>query len=257
MISKELTEFFKNDQIKSGDLLLLHSDVLRTAVYFLKQKIKITSKDILNVFMSMVGKDGALLIPTFYFDFCKGKSFDIRNSKSQMGSLTEEARSHPNFSRTKHPIYSFCVYGKYKDDFLSLNNKESFGNDSPFAKLLELDGKIAVLNLPDQNSMTFYHFVEQQLRVDYRFSKDFTAKYIDENGIEEVRTYSMYVRDIEKNVQTSLEKIEEHMWSKNIYKGNRYNKGNGLRTCSTKDLYKETQNIIESGKAKGLLYKTN
>ena len=47
-----------------------------------------------------------------------------------------------------------------------------------------MDGKIAVIGLDDQNSMTTYHYVEQYNQVDYRYYKSCTGDYIKEDGIQ-------------------------------------------------------------------------
>ncbi|TDA70079.1 MAG: hypothetical protein D9V47_03140 [Clostridia bacterium] len=60
-----------------------------------------------------------------------------------------------------HPIYSFAVIGALSERFHGVDNFSGNGAGSPFGILCELDGKIAVLDLDDQNSMTFYHHIEQ------------------------------------------------------------------------------------------------
>ncbi|MGA9075436.1 MAG: hypothetical protein WB368_15075, partial [Candidatus Sulfotelmatobacter sp.] len=55
------------------------------------------------------------------------------------------------------------------------HNFSGDGADSPFGILHKEGGKIAVLDLPDQQSMTFHHYVEESLSVDYRFHKRFSA----------------------------------------------------------------------------------
>ena len=48
------------------------------------------------------------------------------------------------------------------------------------------------------------HFCEEKIGVSYRFLKDFTAEYNDENGKSEQRTYSMYVRPLDVQVETTI-----------------------------------------------------
>ena len=54
-------------------------------------------------------------IPLFNFNFTSGSTFDIRNTPSQMGSLTEYVRKITKSARSSHPVYSFCALGKYAD----------------------------------------------------------------------------------------------------------------------------------------------
>jgi hypothetical protein len=62
------------------------------------------------------------------------------------------------------------------------------GIDSPFAILRQMRGKIAVLDLDDQTSMTFYHHVEKMHEVPSRYHKQFTGAYTDAAGLTTDRT---------------------------------------------------------------------
>ena len=111
------------------------------------------------------------------------------------------ALKRDDFSRTKHPIYSFAVWGKGKEDLLKLNNKSSFGIDSPFSYFKDNNFKNLFIDKDCQHSYTFVHYVEEQEGpVPYRYLKDFTANYIDEAGNEYSATYSMNVRDLDMDV---------------------------------------------------------
>jgi aminoglycoside 3-N-acetyltransferase len=127
--------------------------------------------------------------------------------------------------------------------------------DSPFAIIREMNGKIAILNLPDQNSMTFYHHVEEMHEVDYRYHKNFTGNYTDESGNTESKTYGLFVRNIEKGVLTHVNPAGELMWQRGLYSGCRPNEGCGLRTVSAEQMYNFVSDIIQSGNAKNILYR--
>lgn len=172
-----------------------------------------------------------------------------------MGVLTEAGRMHPLAVRTGHPIYSFAVIGLQAEKFREINNYSGYGIDSPFAVLREMDGKIAVLNLPDQNSMTFYHYVEEMHEVDYRYHKKFTGVYTDASGDTESRAYGLFVRNIEKGILTHVNPAGELMWQKRLYSGYKPNEKCGLRTISAQKMYEFVSDIIVSGKAKNILYR--
>ena len=71
--------------------------------------------------------------------------------------------------------------------------------------LSDLDGKIMVIGLSYNNSMTFFHHIEQMEGVDYRFLKQFTGEVTDANGNTYTDTFEMLVRDIEKGVMTMVD----------------------------------------------------
>ncbi len=241
--------------MEEGDLVLVHSSLKRL---LLKLKVEfgevVTPKIIYNSLIRALGDEGTLVLPLYNFDFPKTNYFNFNETPSQMGVLTEVGRTQKNAVRTGHPIYSFSVIGKLSNEFKGIDNKSGYGSDSPFAKLKELNGKIAVIGLSDQNSMTSYHFVEEQNLVGYRYLKDFTGIYIDEKNNEQIKTYSLFVRDLEKGVKTDVNRMMEYLWKIGAYKGDKHDEGYGMRTIDFHDLYIETDKVIKSGNASNFLY---
>jgi aminoglycoside 3-N-acetyltransferase len=249
----ELASEWRQAGVNEGDTLLVHSSLGRTLRRVAKHG-EGSSELIIASFLRALGETGTLLLPLFNFDFPKGVPFDIRNSPSHMGVLTETGRLWPGAVRTGHPIYSFAVIGHKAEMFRGVKNFSGYGADSPFGILHRLDGKIAVLDLPDQNSMTFYHYVEESLSAQYRYHKTFTGQYIDESGEESSQTFGLFVRDIEKGVQTHVDPMGEILWEKGLYSGSRPKEGSGLRVISASGLFDEVSAVLNSGKAEGLLY---
>jgi len=250
-----LSDEWKEAGVQEGDVLLVHSSIKRTFRRYFKAGTKLTPQDILESFLEAIGPTGTLLLPLFNFDFTKGVPFDMQNTPSHMGALTEAGRAHPSAVRTGHPIYSFAAIGFAADKFRGVNNFSGYGSDSPFAILREMCGKIAVLDLPDQNSMTFYHHVEEMHEIDYRYHKTFTAEYIDESGKKGLKTYGLFVRNIEQGVLTHVNPAGELMWEKGLYSGHRPNEACGLRTIQANQMYDFVSSIIKSGRAKNILYR--
>jgi aminoglycoside 3-N-acetyltransferase len=250
-----LADEWKNAGVKEGDVLLVHSNIKRTFKRYLKQGVKLSPHDILDSFLNAVGPSGTLMLPLFNFDFASGVAFDINKTPSQMGALTEAARMHPLSVRTGHPIYSFAAIGSEAERFKNVDNYSGYGIDSPFAMLREMNGKIAVLDLPDQNSMTFYHHVEEMHEVDYRYFKEFIGDYTDALGSTESKAYGLFVRDIEKGVMTYVGPAGELMWEGGLYSGDKPNEGCGLRVVSANQMYSFVADIIESDKARNVLYR--
>jgi len=240
--------------IGKGDTVLIHSSLRRTITRYKRQGIELSPETVLDSLLDAVGASGTILLPLFNFDFAKGIPFDIRRTPSRMGSLTEAGRLHPDAVRTGHPIYSFAAIGARAERFRGLNNFSGYGEGSPFAILRELDGKIAVLDLPDQDSMTFYHHIEEMHEVPYRYHKTFSGEYTDQGGMTGVRTYGLFVRDLENGVLTHVAPMGELLWESGLYAGSRPQEGSGLRVISSREMYDFVSAVILSGKAKGLLY---
>lgn len=64
--------------------------------------------------------------------------------------------------------------------------------------------------------ISFLHFVEEAILYEDRYHKKFVSDYIDENNNIERKTYSMFVRDLNKNFMTLC--TEDFLSQKGILK---------------------------------------
>ncbi|RME05404.1 MAG: hypothetical protein D6803_08980, partial [Anaerolineae bacterium] len=94
----------------------------------------------------------------------------------------------------------------------------SYGKRSVFAKLRQLDGKIMVIGLRYNDSMTFFHHVEEMEGVDYRYMKEFTGLVTDWDGNTYEDTFTMLVRDIDRGVHTMVDPMGALMEEAGIIK---------------------------------------
>ena len=255
VLEYSLNNFWKSLGIKPKDSILVHSNIRPLLRYFLKKKIRIYPEDILDSLLNYISSEGNLLFPAFSFESINNRYFSINDTVSEMGALSEVARLHLDSKRTKHPVYSFSSFGPITTDLLNIENKSAYGLDSPFQKLKEIDAKILVIDLSENTSMTFYHHIEEILEVNYRYSKDFTFEYYDKfsNNLG-LCNYSIYVRDLEVGVITNVDPMGEILKSKGFYIQNNYMNEIKARVISSKTLFAETKKVINSGKARGLLY---
>lgn len=241
--------------VMKGDVLLVHSSLKRLlSIAFTEFDVKVSPQMVYDSLIESIGEQGTLILPLFNFDFPKSNFFDVNETLSHMGALTEVARNHKDSVRTGHPIYSFSVRGKHADKFKSIDNKSGYGSDSPFALLHKLKGRIASIGLSDQNCMTSYHYVEECNLVKYRYFKDFKGVYVDANGNKSDKTYQLFVRNIHEGVATDVDRAMDFLWENNLYKGDKYNEGYGMRTILFEDFFKTIDHIIKNGKAIDYLY---
>lgn len=190
--------------IEKGDILYISSDITMLMYRVSKTysiKTKEAKKEFMNKFVDtlkeMVGEQGTLLVPMFTWSFCRGVEYDARSTPGEVGALGNWILDNrTDFRRTKHPLYSFMVTGKDADLLYNMENKTAWGADSPFSYLHHNHGKNLLINVTLERCFTFTHYVEECLKVPYRYFKDFSGTYIDENGNKSNRTYTMYVRDL-------------------------------------------------------------
>jgi aminoglycoside 3-N-acetyltransferase len=100
------------------------------------------------------------------------------------------------------------VWGRDAEKLRRMENTSSFGEDSPFAYLHKNGAKNLLIGVDMQHSFTFAHYAEESCRAPYRYLKEFSAAYIDENGLRSSRTYSMYVRSLELETSVHLTPLE-------------------------------------------------
>jgi aminoglycoside 3-N-acetyltransferase len=196
---EQLLEGFRDLGVQEGDTLLVHSS------YKSFGEVDGGPQTVIRALEAALGPEGTLIMPTFNFDFNKGVPWDVSTTPSKMGVLTEVVRKDPRAKRVFHPFYSFAILGKHAEMLGSLRYKSSYERNSIFGKLRDLDGKIMVIGLSYNNSMTFFHHIEQMEGVDYRFLKQFTGEVTDENGNTYTDTFEMLVRDIDRGVMTMVD----------------------------------------------------
>ena len=162
--------------VSHGDTVFVHTDI---SVF---GKLRIIDRKILlenwtKALKKSVGQSGTLILPTFSYSFCEGKTFDVDASTSLVGVLTEFFRKQNDVSRTLHPIFSVAIWGDKKDKLLEIG-KDAFDENSIFGKLRQEKGKILFLGAPF-HSCTFTHHLEQMYNVPYRYFKKFYGKIIN------------------------------------------------------------------------------
>ena len=193
--------------VRRGDALLVHSDV---GVFG-----KLASPDrqallgaLVGALQDAVGAEGTIVMPTFTYSFCKSETFSMDQTPSTVGALTEFFRSLPDVRRTLHPIFSFALWGALRDRWLKVG-KDSFDEDSLFARLREQHARIIFFGAPFQ-SCTFVHYIEQQAGVPYRYPKTFSGRIRTSAGeYEDSCTY--FVRDLNQDLLPDFHRLEERL----------------------------------------------
>ena len=220
----KLRDYASQMGIKKGDIVFVSSDSKLMLFEAMQNGQKPELNDFIDGLIEQVGDSGTVIFPTYNWDFCGGVAFDYKNTESKTGSIGSIALKRGDFKRTKHPIYSFAVYGKYQKELCEMENIDSFGLDSPFAFFKEKNVKNYIIDVSLCHCFTFTHFVEEHSgQVNYRFIKDFTSDYFDENGECSTRTYSMFVRYLDKDVITTIDPIEKDLKEANIEREIRVN----------------------------------
>lgn len=217
--------------VNKGDILYVSSDI-KTVLFNLAMEFNIKTKKerntaldaLVDELQDIVGVEGTLLFPVFSWDWCRGKGFDILNTKGEVGTFSNWVlENRKDFVRTKHPMYSFMVWGKDAEYLKNLDNQDAWSHSSPFYYLQTHKAKQLLFNIEAFQGLTFGHYIEQEVGVPYRHPKYFFGEYTDDNGIAERRMYSMYVRDMDLEAGCGIHNdwlIENDVACRNEWEGN-------------------------------------
>lgn len=110
-----------------------------------------------------VSTDGTLLMPAFSFQVYADKEdvFDVTNSRSATGILTDTFRKMPEVYRSFDPCHSYSAWGKDAEKFVAGHHLVPTIDPeaSPLGMLYKAGGY--VLTISSASSVTFMHLVEE------------------------------------------------------------------------------------------------
>jgi len=171
----------------------------------------------LKLIQQRISPTGTIVVPCFNFDFCTGKTFDRWNTASEgMGVFSEYVRRFPAAIRSKHPMQSVAAIGGLAKEICEPDTYSSFAVDGPFSMMIEAKAKLLFVGAPFQ-SASLIHYVEERLNVPYRYWKSFSGMYLDhKNDAQEMREYSMYVRNMEEDPKLKLALLQDELASRGL-----------------------------------------
>jgi len=127
---------------------------------------------------------GTIVVTTACTSLCNTNNiFDIKNTPSEMGSLTEHIRNQLGAVRSFHPFNSYTAIGKYADYICTNNSRHCYGNNTPTARLLELDATQLSIGLHPIETTSISHHVEMIMGVPYRYVKEFIHPVLREDKV--------------------------------------------------------------------------
>ena len=136
---------------------------------------------VIKALKEILTSEGTLIMPTFSGDNTDPSQWEnppvpkswwdvIRNEMPAyhpkitptrgMGTIIETFRKWPKVIRSNHPTSSFAAWGKYAE-YITKNHEliTALGEDSPLARIYDLDGKILLVGVSHENN-TSLHLAE-------------------------------------------------------------------------------------------------
>jgi aminoglycoside 3-N-acetyltransferase len=200
--------------VRKAGSLLVHSSLKSLG------KLPDGPETAIEALIEALGSKGTLLMPALSYETVKVENpfFDVANTPSCVGALTEFFRKRPGTMRSVHPTHSVCGIGPGAGHMLSEHSRDvtPCGENSPYAKLNEAAGQILFLGcgLRPNTSM---HAVEELVEPAYLYNGwvDYRIRLVD--GSEKtmrVRRHGF------KGWQQRYDRIEAVMAGEGISRGN-------------------------------------
>ena len=153
----DIDKAFRQLGLRSGMQLIVHS------AFSAIGEVEGGAEEFCRQLLQTIGPKGTVLMPSFTFNLYSGKDvgqpFDVRNSPSCCGILTEVFRKMPDVFRSCDPCHSYCAWGNRAADFVRDHHKvPTVSRFSPLGLLEAADGWC--LTIAAANAVTFMHVVE-------------------------------------------------------------------------------------------------
>lgn len=221
MIYQPLVDVLQKLGVKQGDILCVSSDIAKLGIpaevkpLFRTKGMQALTDTYIQTLLSVVGESGTLIMPTFTYSACEGQVFDVNNTASTVGMLTEAFRHYPGTVRNEHPIFSFAIHGKLGSELSTMETFDCFGKHSLYDKLHALEAKYLLLGVNMWQGSTYVYYSEQKHRVPYRYMKNFEGTIVDGTLTKNVTT-PYFVRDYAVGYEDAWECLQQESLEQGI-----------------------------------------
>jgi FkbH-like protein len=216
--------------------------VIHSSIPHLNLSIENILWDLGYIFKLLSQEGWTIVLPSFTFSFCSKGKFDIENSNSEVGILSDFCLKNINdFERSKHPIYSFVSIGKSSKTLKNTNIEKAFGEDTVFEIFEKCNATFIMLGC-DWKYNTFFHHFEEIYKVPYRHDKVFSGVSIENKKVKNIKT-TMFVRNSNINAINDFSQAVLE-----LRKGGLIKKQSELKlqieACQAKDIALTCKNIL-------------
>lgn len=180
LTARRIADGLRTLGIVDGDTLLVHSSIKSLG------PLKHGPQTVVDGLREAVGPDGVIAVPTHTWATINAKLpvFDVRNTASHVGYLTNLIRQQPGAVRSLHPTHSVAAIGKGASAFTADHeiHDTPCSRTSPYGRLVEAHGKVLMLGV-DLEYCTLFHGFEEWAEVPWCFAPDPEALVsLDERG---------------------------------------------------------------------------
>lgn len=176
--------------LREGDDVLVHTSLSKIGY------VENGPETLVSALKMVIGEKGNILMPTspnagLQLEYIRSlEAFDVKNSPSALGAITEYFRKLPNVKRSAHPTEPVACLGPDADFYTEghLGELTPYTDRSPFARISERGGKILYVGVTFDNAGTNLHTLEDAVDFKYPVYYDevFDVKIILENAEQKI-----------------------------------------------------------------------
>jgi len=182
----DIIQSIESQGIQKGDHLMIHSSFSSLGY------VENGPPTLIHALMKLVSPSGNILMPSFpaigfNYDYLKKQPvFNVLQTPSKMGVVSEMFRQMPEVKRSLHPTDPVCVWGPDADWYIQNHGEQPtpYNAFSPFKKLIEKNGKIVLIGVKLE-SVTNFHTIEDEIEdfpIPVYHQEEFECKLVDEKG---------------------------------------------------------------------------
>lgn len=203
--TNDLIKDFQRVGIQQGDVVLVHSSLSRIG------HLAEGPKTLVDALLEVIGPKGTLLMPTspnhvYQLNYIRNTPlFDVKNSPSKTGAITEYFRTLPGAIRSLHPTEPVTAFGHNAAYFVKDHFKEitPYSVKSPFYRVSEQHGKILYIGVTLDMAGTNLHTLEDAVEFKFPVYMDeiFEIDVVDYEGVSHKVKTKVHNPDFSKKRQ--------------------------------------------------------
>ncbi len=206
---EDLIKDFRQIGLKKGDIALVHSSLKSLGF------VNGGANAVVKALMEVLGPNGTLAMPTNPMRGgvllnCQrgGFIFDLKKDRAYTGAIPNFLLTVKGIHRSIHPTHSISAIGRYAKEITEKHHigNRTYGENSPWAKIIELNGKILGLGITLAWT-TQYHHLEDIMGDDFPVKVKVDETYKLKCRIEKKKIIEVEVQPNDPNVyRTRIEK---------------------------------------------------
>lgn len=188
--------------LQRGDLVLVHTALYAPGRLVDTPLVEISSR-LYATLRRIIGRQGTIVVPTFFEAFRRGEPFDRQFTPSTgTGSFAEYIRLLPESQRSPHAIHSVAAEGPLAEAITERDTPSAFSQGSPFDALVDYDATILAFGCTVESSCLI-RWAEERVGVPYRRWMICRGRYVDDD-VETKRSFHDYAGERGRSPQMCL-----------------------------------------------------